>query len=208
MCTFGIACNFAFDFPDIVAESSRLIGMSGMVKLLGVLICSRSGSMYYDDIRPLPNTPATQTIRRYNDNRLGAVYSSLYGFWTSRQAALSAVGQNAAIARRDAYSVILFNHSPNTCISNDFVSSADVLLNTVAPWVADGGTNYTEALTSAQSLMVQHWSNERYVTPAGRQNRSRLTFLRAPVLIFLSDGECYVSDAAVRSICRAAIDLG
>lgn len=118
--------------------------------------------MSLNDFRPIPNTPATPNIRRHNDNRLGAVYSSLYGFWTSRQAALSAVGQNAVIARRDAYSVILFNHSPTNCISNDFASSPDVLLNTIVSLAADGGTNYAEALTSAQSLMVQHWSNERY----------------------------------------------
>ena len=78
---------------------------------------------------------------------------------------MSAVGQNAVIARRDAYSVILFNHSSATCISNDFTSSPDALLNTVVPCVASGGTNYTEALARAQSLMVEHWSNERYANP-------------------------------------------
>jgi len=119
------------------------------------------------------------------------VYSSLHGFWTSRQAALSAVGQNPAIARRDAYSLVLFSHVTTTCISNDFASSPDVLLNTVAPQVASGGTDYTVALSAAQAVMLQHWSNER-----------------APILIFLSDGECSVDDGTVRSICRAAINRG
>ena len=124
--------------------------------------------MSYTDLRPLQNTPSTAAISRYNDNRLGAVYSSLYGFWTSRQAAVNAIGQNAAVARRDAYSVILFENSATTCISNDFTSSPDDLLNSIVPHQAWGGTDYLEALTEAQSLMVQHWSNERYVIPAGQ----------------------------------------
>jgi len=128
----------------------------------------RSSSMSYNDLQPLPNTPVTPTIRQYNDNRLGAVYSSLYGFWTSRHAALNTVGQNAAIARKDAYSMILFDDSPATCISNDFDRSPDDLLNSVVSWRIGGGTNYTGALAGAQSLMVQHWSNERYAVPFGR----------------------------------------
>lgn len=121
---------------------------------------------------------------------------------------MSAAGQNAVVARRDAYSVVLFNHWTETCISNDFTSSPDVLLDTVVPLEADGGTDYTEALAEAQRLMVQHWSNERYAITIGRCCWSRLTSQRGPVLIFLSDGECTVSDATVRSVCRAAIDLG
>jgi len=133
-----------------------------------VLIGYRSGSMGGRDLRPLPNTPVTPNIRRYNDNRLGAVYSSLHGFWTSRHAALNAVGQNAAVARRDAYSMILFDHSPATCISNDLARSPDELLNSVVSRQTGGGTNYTAALTEAQSVMTQHWSNDRYAIPVNR----------------------------------------
>ena len=39
-------------------------------------------------------------------------------------------------------------------------------------------------------------------------SRQLLMSKRSPVLIFLSDGECGVSDATVRSVCRAAIDNG
>jgi len=163
--------------------------------------------MSYTDLRPLPNTPSTATITRYNNNRLGAVFSSLHGFWTSRQAAVNAIGQNAAVARRDAYSMILFESSATTSISSDFTSSPDDLLNGIAANRAGGGTNYTGALAAAQSVMVQHWSNERCVIPMGHSRR-RLTSHRSPVLIFLSDGECTVSDATVRSVCRAAIDRG
>lgn len=161
-----------------------MIGTLAGVKLFGILTCSRSGSMSSGDLRPLQSTPVTTTIRRHNDNRLGAVYSSLHGFWTSRQAALSAIGQNAAIARRDAYSVILFNHTPTTCISNDFASSPETLLNTVAPLVASGGTNYTTALTSAQALMAQHWSNERYVFFAAAVSRDYYNIIKGSCSYF------------------------
>ena len=160
------------------------------------------------DLRPLPNTPVTPNICRYNNNRLGAVYSSLHSFWTSRHAALNAVGQNAAITRRDAYSMILFDHSPTTCISNDFARSPNELLDSIVSLQTGGGTDYTGALAEAQSVMVQHWSNERYAIPVNRLYWAQLTSRRSPVVIFLSDGECSVSDATVRSICRAAIDHG
>ena len=168
MCMFLDCCTSVFNVPDKVPGSSWLIGMSTIRGVARVLIDYRSGSMDYDDLRPLPNTPATPTIRRYNDNRLGAVYSSLHGFWTSRHAAANAIGQNAAIARRDAYSVILFDNSATTCISNDFTSSPDDLLNGIVAHCAGGGTNYTGALAAAQSLIVQHWSNERCVAPVCR----------------------------------------
>ncbi|KAF8262190.1 hypothetical protein EI94DRAFT_721094 [Lactarius quietus] len=40
-------------------------------------------------------------------------------------------------------------------------------------------------------MMTQHWSTER-----------------TPVMIFLSDGECSVSDASVQDVCRSAVQLG
>ena len=160
------------DVSDIVPGFLQLIGAFIVLQVEGVLTNHRSGSMSENDLRPLPNTPVTPTIRRYNDNRLGAVYSSLYGFWTSRHSALNAVGQNTAIACRDAYSVILFDHTQATCISNDFSRSPDELLNAVVSRQAGGGTDYTGALAEAQSIMVQHWSNERYVIqPVNRHHR-------------------------------------
>ena len=173
-----------------------------------MLIGYRSSSMRGRDFRPLQNTPATQNICRYNDNRLGAVYSSLHGFWVSRHAALNSVGQNAAVARRDAYSIVLFDRSPDTCISNDLARSPDDLLSAIVSQQPGTGTNFTGALTEAQSIMTQHWSNDRYAISVDRHCRPWLKSQRSPVLIFLSDGECSVSDATVRSICRAAINLG
>lgn len=132
------------------------------------------------DLRPLLNAPSTAIITQYNNNRLGAVYSSLYGFWTSRQAAVNPIGQNAAGARRDAYSVILFENSATTCISNDFTSSPDNLLDVIVPHRAGRGTNYTGALTAAQSLMIQHWSNERYAIPGGQSLQTAIDIQKGP----------------------------
>lgn len=122
----------------------------------------RSGSMDYSDRRPLGNTPTTALITRQSNNRLGAVYSSLYGFWVSRQATLNAGGQRVT-SRRDAYSLILFNESPTRCIENDFASSPDTLLNVVLPHRAGGGTNFTSALSTSQDIMQRCWSTERSI---------------------------------------------
>jgi len=149
-------------------------------KAVRVLTCCRSGSMGSTDLRPLQNTPSTARISQHNNNRLGSVYSSLHGFWVSRQAAVNAAGQNAAIARRDAYSMILFQSTATTCMTNDFTSSPDDLLNSILSHRAGGGTNYTGALTAAQTLMVQHWSNERYVIPVARPFQTTIDILQGP----------------------------
>jgi hypothetical protein len=112
------------------------------------------------DRRPLPGTPSTALITRYTNNRLGAVYSSLYAFWRSRDAAVSALGEPA---RRDAYSVILFDDQIQECLTNDFTNAPDQLLQAVVVHSARGGTNFGRALRSAQNVMNRHWSTERYV---------------------------------------------
>lgn len=57
------------------------------------------------DRRPLPNAPSSGLIRQHANNRYGAVLSSLYGFWNSRQAA----AQSASVGvRGDAYSFVTF----------------------------------------------------------------------------------------------------
>jgi hypothetical protein len=118
--------------------------------------------MQANDRLPLQNATGTALISRHNNNRLGAVYSSLHAFWISRQATLNANGQQVAVARRDAYSLLLFNEAVTTCLTNDFTRSPDELLNSVVQYRAGGGTNYTAALNSTQVLMEKNWSTERY----------------------------------------------
>jgi hypothetical protein len=151
--------------------------------------------MSFSDRKPLTEGPAGERIQRRADNRLGAVYSALYSFWSARNAAIAAgqralgsqrridtvysalhnlnlwSGRNAAATRgqeqtytrRDSYSVILFNDWATTTLVNDVTSSPDQLLDTMLLQQASGGTNFTNALTEAEAVMVQNWSTERSV---------------------------------------------
>ncbi|KIO11018.1 hypothetical protein M404DRAFT_994686 [Pisolithus tinctorius Marx 270] len=153
-----------------------------------IFVADRSSSMSSKDKKPLPNTPASGRISAYSDNRFGAVLSSLYGFWSARAAA---VGSGASAARRDAYSVILFNSRVVPVIENDFTSDPDQLLDAILPYEAVGGTDFTAAITSAASVMKRNWSTER-----------------SPVIIFLSDGECQIADQTMQDLCRTSVRLG
>ncbi|KAI6111762.1 hypothetical protein EV401DRAFT_1987972 [Pisolithus croceorrhizus] len=147
-----------------------------------------SGSMSSKDKKPLPNTPASGRISSRSNNRFGAVLSSLYGFWSARAAA---IGSSANAARRDAYSVILFNSHVVPVIENDFTSNPDQLLDAVLPHAANGGTNFTAAITNAAGVMERHWSTER-----------------SPVIVFLSDGECQIADQTMQDLCCTSGRLG
>ena len=119
--------------------------------------------MSLSEPRPLNNTPTSQLIRRTHNNRLGAVCSSLQAFWEARHhavAAAAAAGGGGAV-RRDAYTVVLFNHGVTTAINHDFRSSPADLLNAVLRHHADGGTNYTAAIAAARASMETNWSTER-----------------------------------------------
>ncbi|KAI0259083.1 hypothetical protein BC834DRAFT_908110 [Gloeopeniophorella convolvens] len=142
------------------------------------------------DRRPLDNAPAANLIRLYSNNRLGAVYSALYSFWSARQVAV-ATSQQVAATRRDAYSVVLFDHEISHGVTNNFTSSPDQLLRAVLMHQARGGTNFAAALRAGQTVMSSHWSTER-----------------TPIMIFLSDGECSVPDESIQDVCRSAIQLG
>lgn len=116
---------------------------------------------------PLPATPVTPMILRRHNDRLGAVYLSLHGFWQSRQTALAAPGSRAqgqtAPPRRDSYSVILFNHSVTRSFENDFQRTPENLLQSLLQYEADGGTHYESAIRETEAVMRSHWSTERYV---------------------------------------------
>lgn len=117
--------------------------------------------MSSNDRRPLANAPATDRIRGVVDNRLGAVYSALYSFWSARHAAMAS-GQQTIEARRDAYSVILFNAATKNVLVNDFRSSPDQLLDIVLNEQTARGTNIAAAIKASQEVMVDNWSTERF----------------------------------------------
>jgi hypothetical protein len=114
------------------------------------------------DRQPLENAPASDRIRQHANNRLGAVYSALYSFWTARHTAFTA-GQQAVGARRDAYSIIFFDSSTHNVLVNDLEKTPDQLLDTVLTVQTSYGTNFTAGLRASQSVMKQHWSMERFV---------------------------------------------
>jgi hypothetical protein len=132
------------------------------------------------DRKPLPNSPTTGRIVGHSNNRLGAVYSSLYSFWSARHAAITA-GQQPA-ARRDSYSVILFDDAVVNGITNDFARSPDQLLEAVLQYRAGGATNFTAAIKQAQTLMERHWSTERYAQVPIRGLR----------FLFVQNSRCYL----------------
>ena len=193
------------------------------------------------DRQPLSDAPVTDLIRAHAPNRLGAVYSALYCFWSARHAAaasmqetLSArsglgafystlqtllsghpattmVDQQTTGARRDAYSVILFNHSTKNVFVNDFKSSPSQLLGALLTEHGEGGTDFASALKAGEAVMLESWSPERLVT------RNPVFFIwffsdllkfRTPIMIFLSDGECPVPVEEIQDVCRSAVRHG
>jgi hypothetical protein len=114
------------------------------------------------DRRPLADTPAGDLIRQHADNRLGAVYSALYSFWSSRYAAVTADQQGTG-ARPDTYSVVLFSEQTTNVLVNDFTSTPNQLLDNVVAERPSPGTNFSEALRAARAIMEENWSTERLV---------------------------------------------
>ncbi|KAG9091465.1 hypothetical protein FS749_016527 [Ceratobasidium sp. UAMH 11750] len=144
--------------------------------------------MTMSDRMPLPNTPISARLAANCNNRYGAVLSALYSFWLSREAAATS---SSIQTRQDAYSVITFDHVSTTRVANDFASTTNQLVNQLIPQLGAGGTDFHQALLQAQSLIERHWSSDR-----------------APVIVFLSDGECNIGDNTVYDLCRTCVRLG
>ncbi|KAF8685038.1 hypothetical protein RHS04_00828 [Rhizoctonia solani] len=147
-----------------------------------------SGSMTCIDRGPLLGTPISPRLVSNCNNRYGAVLSALYGFWLSRD---TMAATSTTQARQDAYSVITFDDYATTRFQNDFTSTTDQLIGQLIPQMGQGGTNFQGALAMAQSLIQANWSSDR-----------------APVIIFLSDGECNIADNPVYDLCHACVRLG
>ena len=139
--------------------------------------------MSKDDTKPLESSPVYGRIRSLMNNRLGAVYSALYSFWSARQAA---VGH-----QRDANTIILHAQGPEFVCVKDVTGSPSELLDLLLPNAPRGGNNFDKALTTAGSAILNLWDDTR-----------------PPVIIFLSDGIASVSNGVVRDLFRKSAQKG
>lgn len=169
--------------------------------------------MSQQDIQPPPNSAGIERIKHTANNRLGAVFSSLFSFWTERQAE---VNRNSIMGgvRKDAYSLIFFNHEQSTPIEYNFTSSPDELLIAALEFNTHGRANFSSALERAKKVMASHWNTKRFVSfPCQSlyytiENAPTDTCRRTTVVIFLSSGEDNVKDKAMYDLCRDAVRQG
>jgi hypothetical protein len=140
-------------------------------------------SMSKNDRKPLDNSPVCGRIRSRMNNRLGAVYSALYSFWSARQAA---VGH-----QRDANTIILHAQDAESVCENDATRSPSELLDLLLPNAPKGGNSFDKALKAADTVISKWWDDTR-----------------PPVIIFLSDGIASVSDSVVQKLFRKAAAKG
>ncbi|KAF8341373.1 uncharacterized protein EI90DRAFT_2904852, partial [Cantharellus anzutake] len=76
-------------------------------------------------------------------------------------------------------------------VDNDIARGADALLEPLLAVSPGRGTDFAAAMREAQRVMELNWSADR-----------------APVVVFLSDGEAPAPSEEVRSICNMAVSLG
>ncbi|KAG9039495.1 hypothetical protein FS837_000976 [Tulasnella sp. UAMH 9824] len=165
-----------FHCPDPTTISSSF-------HIIFVLDCSTS--MRNTDRLPLPHQPVAARIESRHNNRFGAVLSALYQFLQERYSS------NGGDERRDAYSILVFNQLTEVNVQNDMASSIDQLLENALQASPSWGTNFSDALYSAERVMEESWSPER-----------------APVVVFLSDGEGHLDEDIMRGLCDRAVVLG
>ena len=140
-------------------------------------------SMKINDRMPLENSPVYDRIRAHMNNRLGAVYSALYSFWSARQATLG--------LQRDANTVILHSQDTQSVCENDSTKSPSELLDLLLPNRPNGGNSFSKALKAADTAISRWWDNAR-----------------PPVITFLSDGIGDIPDRVVRNLFQKTAQKG
>ncbi|CAE6534558.1 unnamed protein product, partial [Rhizoctonia solani] len=155
-----------------------------------VFVIDSSGSMTSGDHRPLPNLPVTSRLVSQCNNRYGAVVSALYGFLKNQE---SVVANAGLTARQDAYSIVIFDDRAEIRVQNDLTSTTDQLINRLIPhrYIGGGGTCFSEALRMAQQTIERNWHADR-----------------APMIVFLSDGEDSIDRSKVEQLCKKCTQLG
>jgi hypothetical protein len=140
-------------------------------------------SMKKDDRTPLENSPVCGRIRAQMNNRLGAVYSALYSFWSARQAAVG--------LQHDANTVILHADGTQSVCENDSTRSPRELLELLLPNGPNGGNSFPKAFKAADTAISKWWDDAR-----------------PPVIIFLSDGIGDFPDTVVRKLFQKTAQKG
>ncbi|CAE6523134.1 unnamed protein product [Rhizoctonia solani] len=155
-----------------------------------VFVIDSSGSMTSGDHRPLPNLPVTSRLVSQCNNRYGAVVSALYGFLKNQE---SVVANAGLTSRQDAYSIVIFDDRAEIRVQNDLTSTTDQLINRLIPhrYIGGGGTCFSEALRMAQQTIERNWHADR-----------------APMIVFLSDGEDSIDRSKVEQLCKKCTQLG
>jgi len=140
-------------------------------------------SMNKDDKKPLENSPVYGRIRGRMNNRLGAVYSALYSFWSTRQATVG--------LQRDANTVILHSQNTQYVCENDSTRSPSELLDLLLRNGPNGGNCFDKALKAADDAISKSWDDAR-----------------PPVIIFLSDGIGSASNSVIRRVFQKTAQKG
>ncbi|CUA71928.1 hypothetical protein RSOLAG22IIIB_09938 [Rhizoctonia solani] len=155
-----------------------------------VFVVDNSGSMRWGDITPQP-TPILARLKSEGcDNRYGAVVSALYSFWKTREGHQV---NSSSLVREDHYSVVVFDEEAEARVSNDWRLTTNQLVDKLIPQqvVAGYGTNFEEAIKIAHEVIERSWSSQR-----------------APILVFLSDGEARIGEQSIRNLCNLSVKLG
>ncbi|KAG8690805.1 hypothetical protein FRC11_009018, partial [Ceratobasidium sp. 423] len=149
-----------------------------------------SGSMTIGDHRPLANLPVTSRLVSQCNNRYGAVVSALYGFLKNREAAVTNAGLKS---RQDSYTFLMHDDKSEIRVQNDLTSTTDQLIDRLIPlrYVGCGGNNFDLAIMTAQQTIEKNWSSDR-----------------APMVVFLSDGEWSIDQRKIEDLCKKCIQLG
>ncbi|KEP50719.1 von willebrand factor type A domain protein [Rhizoctonia solani 123E] len=155
-----------------------------------VFMIDCSGSMTCGDHRPLANLPVTSRLVSQCNNRYGAVVSALYGFLKNREAAVTNAGLKS---RQDSYTFLMHDDKSEIRVQNDLTSTTEQLIERLIPhrYVGSGGNSFDLAITTAQQTIEKNWSADR-----------------APMVVFLSDGECGLDRRKVEDLCKKCIQLG
>ncbi|KDN34398.1 hypothetical protein RSAG8_12515, partial [Rhizoctonia solani AG-8 WAC10335] len=155
-----------------------------------IFVVDNSGSMGSGDITPQP-TPIHARLGSENcDNRYGAVVSALYSFWKSREGHQV---RPSSVVREDHYSVVVFDNKAEARVENDWRLTTNQLVDKLIPqkYVHGCGTNFEEGIKVAHEVLEKNWSSQR-----------------APILVFLSDGEGWIEEESIRNLCNLSVKLG